>query len=562
MYTNILITTCLASVIIFSIIIATYATNLQKDFNTKMHSVVDQVNTSQYYQYELEKKSYDNLTSINTDMTHVKSDKPSRNELSDRLSTNLLDVKNIKQHDGDVNIGGSVVFKDNINLKSNNKNLDVNLPLGGGFNVKDASGKALLNIDNKVNSDLLNTNKLNIGNQFQLKADNDLLKVNNKDGTALFGGMEMANLSVRDNSTLNDVTVNNANITGPLTLKGGVSEHNPGRLPTLLPSKENNKNYIRGDTEITGNITNVGDLTINRDLNVNGVFSTKKIKSDNIKLGHNLAGSWYDGPLSVYSKNYGASFGGDYFSHFPSNDGNTYIRPGKTGGNIIIGDQGNTQNVNIGSANTVTRLNGSLCVQNSCLNSSDLDKIKRTADNNLLELQKALQDKLAQADVVIKDMATQKANQDVAVYQQQQQIREKSLQEQINAINLAITALQSKINNGAIALPNIIGLAQQFGAIGKISSSANLWFGKYGSMNADFAASADTTINTPSQNSLILNINNGTFSAPDIHVELSQIYTGPIRLFRRNANQSWTIVSTKNVNNASFIRFNGTEAGG
>ena len=561
-YNDILVTTCLACVIVFSIIIATYATGLKKDFDNKMRSVVDQVNTSQFYQYELEKKSYDKLNNIDTDMINVKSNKLSRDEISDRLVTKSLDVKNVKQRDGDVNIGGNIIMKDNISLKSNNKSLDVNLPLGTTFNVKDSSGKSLLNVDNKVNTDLTNTKNLIINNKFQLNsASDDFLKVNDTKGN-LFGGMNMANLSVRDKTTLNGNTDlnGNTNVNGPLTLKGGTSEHNLNNLQTLLPNKQDSKNYIRGDTNITGNMTTAGDLTINRDLTVNGTFSTNKIKSSNIKLGHNLSGSWYDAsPLSVYSNGVGASFGGEFYSHFPWSDGNTYIRPGKTGGSIIIGDLGNTKDVNIGTANTSTNLAGNLCIKDTCLNSDELSKIKQTADNNLLKLQQALQDKLEQAEIQIQNMANQQANQQITIYQEQQQIREKSLQDQINEIKLLINNIQTRLNiNNNIS---IIGLAFQYGTIGKVSNNSQLWFGQRGSINAEFAATVNINESQPSINSLILKIQNNIYTSPDIHVELSGPYTGSIKLFRKNINQSWTIVSTKTINNSSFIRFNSTETG-
>ncbi len=562
-YNDILVTTCLACVIIFSIIIATYATGLKKDFDTKMRSVVDQVNTSQFYQFELEKKSYDKLTNIDTDMVNVKSDKLSRNEVNDRLITNLLDVKNVKQHDGDVNIGGNIIMKDNISLKSNNKSLDVNLPLGTSFNIKDSSGKALLKVDNKLNTDFTNTKNLIIDNKFQLNSGNDnLLKINDKDGKNLFGGMAMANLSVRDNTTLNGTTNlnNTTNINGHLKIKGGTSEHNKNNLETLFPNEENSKNYIRGDTNIDGNVISAGDLNINRDLTVNGTFTTNKIKSNNVKLGHNFGGSWYDAsPLSVYSPSVGASFGGDYYSHFPGSDGNTYIRPGKTGASIIIGDQGNTKNVMIGTANTSTKLNGNLCIKDVCLSSDELTKIKQTADNNLLQLQQALKDQMVQAEQQIKNLATQQANQQIAIYQEQQKIREKSLQEQINEIKLTISNIQNRIsiNNNV----SIIGLAFQFSTIGIVSDNKNLFFARYGPINAEFAATTNLTDTVPPNNSLILKIQNNTFTAPEIHVELSATYTGLIRLFRRNFNESWNVVSIKNVNNASFIRFSYMETG-
>ncbi len=69
-----------------------------------------------------------------------------------------------------------------------------------------------------------------------------------------------------------------AGIGGSLTLRGGYSEHNPS-WSTFLPYAGDNKNYIRGDTEIRGNTSNIGDLNVGRKLCVKDACLT----SDNIK---------------------------------------------------------------------------------------------------------------------------------------------------------------------------------------------------------------------------------------------------------------------------------------
>ena len=60
-------------------------------------------------------------------------------------------------------------------------------------------------------------------------------------------------------NALGDVNVGRA-----LYVKGGVSEHNPGGWGSHFPWKGDNRNYIRGDTEIRGNTNNIGDLTVGR----------------------------------------------------------------------------------------------------------------------------------------------------------------------------------------------------------------------------------------------------------------------------------------------------------
>jgi hypothetical protein len=137
------------------------------------------------------------------------------------------------------------------------------------------------------------------------------------------------------------------------TFKGGKSDMNPNNLSTYLPHIDG-KNYIRGDTEIKGHIAH------------NGILST-----DNIKIGHAYKNDWTDtSPLTAKTSGgkAGASFGGEtYWSHFPWGDGNTYIRPGSDGKNIMIGDVG-AANVNIGKGDTNVNINGPLNANNITTN--------------------------------------------------------------------------------------------------------------------------------------------------------------------------------------------------
>lgn len=66
---------------------------------------------------------------------------------------------------------------------------------------------------------------------------------------------------------------------------------------------------------------------------------------DALKVGHSMTGNWTDkATISSWvpdNTKIGGSFGGpDNWSHLPFSDGNTYIRSGKTGGDVKIGDTG------------------------------------------------------------------------------------------------------------------------------------------------------------------------------------------------------------------------------
>ena len=73
---------------------------------------------------------------------------------------------------------------------------------------------------------------------------------------------------------------NNPNFTGTVNVgrlytKGGKSEHNPTSMQTHFAWEGNNGNYIRGDTEITGNTYNIGDLGVGRYLTVSKDINAK-----------------------------------------------------------------------------------------------------------------------------------------------------------------------------------------------------------------------------------------------------------------------------------------------
>jgi hypothetical protein len=83
-------------------------------------------------------------------------------------------------------------------------------------------------------------------------ANDDWLRMFNKQGTGYNGGIAMSKLWVGNSTYLN----------GDTNLRGGTSVHNPKNWQTHLPWAGDNKNYIRGDTEIRGNTNNIGDLYV------------------------------------------------------------------------------------------------------------------------------------------------------------------------------------------------------------------------------------------------------------------------------------------------------------
>lgn len=118
----------------------------------------------------------------------------------------------------------------------------------------------------------MKADKVQLGDKFLLSgvgdahANDDWLRMFDKDGKGYRGGIAMKNLWTGERAYLNGQT----NVSGNLNVRGGSSEHNPGNWWTHLPWSGDNKNYLRGDTEIRGNTNNIGDLNVGRNANIQG----------------------------------------------------------------------------------------------------------------------------------------------------------------------------------------------------------------------------------------------------------------------------------------------------
>jgi hypothetical protein len=388
-YVPILVAACLTSIIILAIVLTTYAMNIKKDFNDQMRDVVDQINTAQYYQYELDKQSYDKLRNLDTNVNNVRSSYIPRGDLTNKLVTNILDVKNIKQHDGSIDISnGALDFGNNIIISNKDNNIETNLPLGTSMTIKNGAGENIVNVDQEsMFASSAKVNKIEIGDKYLLSGiagpngEDNWIKFLNKEGNDYTGGLALGNLWTRDNAFLNGTTTikGQTNISGNVSIEGGLSEHNFDKNPTEFLSSDG-KNYIRGDTNIDGNTINKGDLNIERDLTVTNKLKADNIRTNRIQIGYNWGKEGELSPFSVFADgDVGVAIGGpEYLSHFGLN-GNTYIRPPKTNGKILIGDIGNTSTIDLGDRHTLTNVKGKFCIQDICINRDELSTIKNSA---------------------------------------------------------------------------------------------------------------------------------------------------------------------------------------
>ena len=102
-------------------------------------------------------------------------------------------------------------------------------------------------------------------------------------------GINTNKIDTQNLNVLDTISGNSMNITKELNIKGGKSVHNPKNYWTHFPWIGDGKNYIRGDTEIRGNVNNIGDLTVGGRFRTNEnhrCFFHETAKSDNAVAGN------------------------------------------------------------------------------------------------------------------------------------------------------------------------------------------------------------------------------------------------------------------------------------
>ena len=264
-------------IIIVSIYMYKTDENIKTDTNNKLTNIVKEVNVTQRANYNLDIKQEqllkDMKNKIKTDSlefngsnNYTMKDRNNRlvfgsgNNTTMSMDTSNLYVDNIRPHKDNLNLGMM-----EMDSKSNMINFAAsNININGKYRISDTSN--LLSITGGKGTKL---DKLQLGDKFTFSGVGDAhgndnwLRMFNKDGTNYHGGMAMADLWVRDNAHLNGTV----NVNGSTNFKGGSSEHNPHGWGTHFPWHGDNKNYIRGDTEMRGNTNNLGDLNVGRHLN-------------------------------------------------------------------------------------------------------------------------------------------------------------------------------------------------------------------------------------------------------------------------------------------------------
>lgn len=201
-------------IIAVTVVILYQNAQLKDSIFASMQSVVDQVNDSTLYAYRFDKNQDTNIKNIDSNMRMV-------HEHLDTVTNNVRVLKS--------------------QVDNTMQNTDV------------------------VITKQVKTNMVSLGgHQTLVGRDDGWMYVN----SAPHGGVAAANLFASQSAYLGSTDTGSLN-TQELTVKGGKSEHNPENMPTHF-NYSDGMNYIRGDTEIRGNTTNIGDLNVRRALRVAG----------------------------------------------------------------------------------------------------------------------------------------------------------------------------------------------------------------------------------------------------------------------------------------------------
>jgi len=468
------------TIIIVAVVIANQTTTAKNQLEGKLRNVVDQVNTAQQYTYEFDKRQQQQVTGLERNVDDVRSSYITKVDAANSLTTKQLNTPNINGNkislSGDKWNSGSVQFNSDINGASKSpdyviqRGADLKDPLsknqlvirtpaekGAALNIQTSDGFSRMLVDSTTGQVTIpantKTNTLQLGDKFKFSGVGDIhgndswLRLMDKDGKKMHGGVAAANLFSRDNAWFNGQTTLNGNINvngstqfnnnvriqngNTLRVEGGlgkqaISVGGAGSLLVDAPGTVGGRFVVNDKGNVGINQPNPqSKLDVSGDTNINGKFTVKKgdgdwnwanivgNHGDNLYLGSDGGnrGIWADGQrdFTIYNQGKpgltvkqtgqvnipdnlkigkdfgdwtdkaamtawapdgsraGPSFGGpNNWSHFPWFDGNTYIRPGKSGGDI-----------NIDSANNITlaanriRANGNISTPSGNIIHSD-----------------------------------------------------------------------------------------------------------------------------------------------------------------------------------------------
>ncbi len=175
------------------------------------------------------------------------------------------DGKNIIAGDtnifGNLNTDGPITSNNNLTVNANS------IFKGGLMNGIGVGNTHFPYTDNKnyIRGDTQFDSNININGSLNLKGNSNIIGNITSNSLNVAGPAIATSLQVDGPSTLRAINSNDH-----IYIKGGKSEFNLNNYNSHFPYDGDNKNYIRGDTQIDGNINTAGDITLGRNLKVNG----------------------------------------------------------------------------------------------------------------------------------------------------------------------------------------------------------------------------------------------------------------------------------------------------
>ena len=292
-----------STIIIVAMVIANQTTTAKTEIEGKIRNVVDQVNTAQQYTYEFDKRQQQQVTGLERNVDDVRNSYITKTDAANSLTTQQMNANTINSSQvkliGDKWNTGSIQFNSGINGASASpdyviqRGADPKNPLsknqlviktpaekGSSLNIMSSDGISRMNVDSTTGQVTVpanvKTNTLQLGDKFKFSGVGDVQ-----------GDDSWLRMMDKDGKDY----------------YGGIAAAN-------ISIRDNT--YLNGQTYASGPV----------------------------KLRHNLGGWTDNAALTTWTPNgnyVGAAFGGpDNWSYFPGSNGNTYIRPGRTGGDINI----------------------------------------------------------------------------------------------------------------------------------------------------------------------------------------------------------------------------------
>lgn len=292
-----------------------YIYKMQKESSLEIRSIVDEVNRVNQYGYEQDMTQENNIKNLEANINKVNKNVTLALDALKSIQASALTRADIRQ-----SVASDVVKTSELNV--NAFGLTNTMPKSDKTKGNQSSNDWLyLYKNNKVDGGL-SMNKLNVGGSAEMRDVNVNGALNAKRGVTVtddlvFNGSNKWILhtpddgrstmyvapSVGSSGTWNwnkaFTYENNGYFSaygGGINVRGGTSAYNPDGLKTQFPSPSDNKNYIRGDTELRGDMNLFGTIKMSR--NNPGPMVEKNYGRDSNRYG---MGQFTNGKMRVYT---------------------------------------------------------------------------------------------------------------------------------------------------------------------------------------------------------------------------------------------------------------------